>query len=58
VAVGAVVGAVVGFALFVWFLRTARSTGNYDIPEGGNALFYLLGAIGGGIVGAIVGLLL
>jgi gas vesicle protein len=61
VAVGAIVGAVVGIVLFAPLASVLRrertTTGDYDVPRGNAPFFYLGGAVAGAIVGAIVGTL-
>jgi hypothetical protein len=57
VLIGALIGAVVGVAGYWWWLKTARSMEDLNLPPLGDRTFLTLGAVSGAVVGALVGLL-
>jgi hypothetical protein len=58
VLIGAVIGAVVGVALFSWWLRTAHARQDVNLPPLSNTIWFAQGAVSGAIVGGLVGLLI
>lgn len=54
---GAVIGAVIGVALFSWWLRTAHARKDVNLPPLSPGVWYMQGAVSGAVVGGIIGLL-